>query len=81
MVTLKLPRKVHYKDVWKVLAKKGFEPISRVGSHIEFYRPRQSVDDLDRYVTLVCHKQIRVGTFKNIIRRSGIPIEEFLELL
>lgn len=78
---MSISKKIHYKDVWKVLEKKGFKPINRKGSHILFFRPRMSVEDEDRYVTLVCHKQIKKGTLLNIIRRSGMTKEELLELL
>lgn len=77
----KLPSKVHYRDVWKVLVKLGFEPVKRSATHVLFVRPRTSADPQVRYVTLICHNQIKKGTLLNIIRKTGLTKEEFLDLL
>ena len=75
------PGKIDYKTVWNVLIKLGYTSVNRKGSHILLIKKRTIYDDQDRYVTLVCHKQIKKGTLLNIIRRTGLTKKEFLELL
>ena len=77
----KLPSNVHYRDVWKVLVKLGFEPVKRTATHVLFVRSRTRDDPQVRYVTLICHDPIKKGTLLNIIHGTGKTKEEFLDIL
>lgn len=71
---------LHYKVVVKALEKAGFEIVGSRGSHLRLKRKKQSADDNPRMVIVPMHKEIARGTLRNILRRSGLTLEELLEL-
>lgn len=66
------------KDVIRLLSKHGFEVVGRKGSHIRM-KKRAGANVL--IVVVPERKEIAPGTLLNIIRRSGIRRERFLEEL
>lgn len=64
--------------VVKALMKAGFAIVGRRGSHI---RLKRRVDDEVFIVIVPLHKELKRGTLASIIRQSGIPREEFIQLL
>lgn len=63
------------REVIKILRKIGFEEERSKGSHIQFFKGEVRV-------TIAIHnKDVRKGTLVNIIRQSGLSIEEFIKLI
>jgi len=77
---MKLPL-LHYRKVVKALKRAGFEIVGRKGSHLRLKRTKQSADDSPRMVIVPTHTEIARGTLRNILRRSGLSLEELLQLL
>ncbi|MBZ0203606.1 MAG: type II toxin-antitoxin system HicA family toxin [Ignavibacteria bacterium] len=63
------------KEVIRVLKKLGFEEERSKGSHVQFYKGKT------RVTISVHNKDLRIGTLLNIIRQSGLTIEEFIKLI
>ena len=66
------------KEVIKLLSKSGFEIVGRKGSHI---RMKKKTGQETLILVVPDHKEIAPGTLLNIIRRSKINKEQFLEEL
>ncbi|MBN2122483.1 type II toxin-antitoxin system HicA family toxin [Candidatus Micrarchaeota archaeon] len=66
------------RDVIRLLSRHGFEIVGRKGSHI---RMKKGIGNDALIVVVPEHKEIAPGTLLNIIRRSGISKERFLEEL
>ncbi|MFQ5711640.1 MAG: type II toxin-antitoxin system HicA family toxin [Candidatus Geothermarchaeales archaeon] len=65
-----------WREVLKVLHKKGFRVVHQRGSHIYL------TDVERRYkVSIPRHASIKPGTLLSIIRQAGLTREEFLKLL
>jgi len=61
------------KEIMKILSKNGFEIVGRKGSHVRMKKTSDKV-----YVVIVPdHNDIPIGTFKSIIRQSGLGEDEF----
>ena len=69
-------RAISGKDVIKILEKEfGFRTVRQKGSHRIYTKGNKGV-------TIPYHnKDLRRGTLRNIIKQSGMTLEEFLELL
>lgn len=76
----KLPL-LHYKKVVKALKKAGFEIVGSKGSHLRLKRKKQSANDTPRMVIVPMHPEIARGTLRNILRRTGLTLEELLQLV
>ena len=61
-----------YRDVLKVLGRKGFRPDRQRGSHIIMTHAD------GRYTTVPRHNPIKETTLKSILDQAGITKEEFL---
>jgi len=61
----------------KALAKIGYEFDDQRGSHM-FLRHR---DPPHRRLTVPDHKEIAKGTLRNILRESGLTVEQLVRLL
>jgi len=61
-------------DVIKALVVAGFVEVSQRGSH-------RKLRNGEATVIVPMHKELAFGTFRSIIRQSGISVEEFLALL
>ena len=55
----------------KILEKNGFEFVSQRGSHKKFRKGNRMVIVPDP------RKEIPIGTFRSIIRQSGLTLEDF----
>ena len=62
------------KDIVKALSKKGFVLRRQTGSHIIMKAGRTQV-------VIPNHYEVDRGTLRSIIRRSGLSVEQFMELL
>lgn len=73
---------LHYRDVVKALEKAGFVIVGgKDGSHLRLKKEKTSPNDPVRIVIVPRHTEIARGLLHNIIERSGLTLEEFLELL
>ena len=62
------------RDVLKILTKRNFEIVGRKGSHIRL----KKITENKVYIVIVPDtKEIKIGTFKSIIRQSGLSREDF----
>lgn len=59
----------------KVLQRKGFVYISQRGSHVKFSRKSESTSFT--VIVPANRKEIPYGTFKSILRQSGLSEEDF----
>ncbi|MFH1595691.1 MAG: type II toxin-antitoxin system HicA family toxin [Pseudomonadota bacterium] len=64
-------------DLAKALAKFGYLQDHRRGSHIILRHQNPP----HRRLTIPDHKEIAKGTLKNILRESGLTVEEILQIL
>ncbi|HUS60462.1 MAG TPA: type II toxin-antitoxin system HicA family toxin [Nevskiaceae bacterium] len=71
------PPQVKSNELLKILKKEGFLVYTRKGSHITLKHPRSK-----KRVTIPYHKgkNLKPGTFHNIISHAGWTREEFLRL-
>lgn len=65
------------KDVCKAFEKLGYVRDHQTGSHIIL----RKADPPHRRLTVPNHKEIAKGTFKAILRQTGLTLEEFKNLL
>ena len=66
-----MPKRYSYRKVVKVLKKCGFVLISQVGSHQKF-------NDGEKTVIVPVKKTVyQPGTFKSILRQSGLELSNF----
>ena len=71
----KLPQ-LKAKDVHKILLKANFALFRQKGSHAHYKHSKNQ-----SWVTVPVHsKPLKKGTLRNIIRQSGLSVEEFLRL-
>jgi predicted RNA binding protein YcfA (HicA-like mRNA interferase family) len=74
--TAKLSLRNHgYRDVLKVLNRRGFRVARQRGSHIIL------IHEDGRYVTVPRHSKIKEPTLKSVLDQAGISKEEFLDEL
>jgi predicted RNA binding protein YcfA (HicA-like mRNA interferase family) len=66
------------REVIKLLAKVGFEPKRRKGSHVILVKETR---EGKKAVVVPDHKEIDKGTLVEIIRQAGLKRDEFLRLL
>ena len=66
-------RNHNWRDIYKVLVKHEFYVDRQRGDHI------QMIHDNGRFVTLVRHNPIKIGTLKNILIQADISQEEFIK--
>jgi predicted RNA binding protein YcfA (HicA-like mRNA interferase family) len=66
-----------YKKVIKTLSKIGFSVVRQRGSHIIL---KGSHNGMERTVVIPRHREIAVGTLRNILLQAGMTIEEFVAL-
>ncbi|MEM1157399.1 MAG: type II toxin-antitoxin system HicA family toxin [Verrucomicrobiota bacterium] len=69
----KLPR-LSGSAVCKILAQNGFEKVRQRGSHIIM---QKHIGGTTITVPVPDHKELRTGTFRSIIRQSGLPTSTF----
>jgi predicted RNA binding protein YcfA (HicA-like mRNA interferase family) len=69
-----MPKLPSSDDVVRVLRKKGFIFVSQNGSHAKFRRTGKEVLTV---ILPVPKKEIPIGTFKSILRQSGLRTEDF----
>ena len=70
-----MPKLLSSKIIIKTLERKGFVLVSQKGSHIKYRRHGRVV------LTVIIpanKKEIPYGTFRSILRQSGLNEEEFL---
>lgn len=60
----------------KILAKFGFEKVSRKGSHVK-YKNRQT----NTVYIIPMHQEIAKGTLKSILEQANVELDEFLKFL
>jgi len=64
-------------EVTKALSKIGYEIDHQTGSHMIL----RHKEEPHRRLTVPNHKEVAKGTFRAIIKQSGLTVEQFLELL
>ncbi len=74
---MKLPV-VSGKEVIKAFSKAGFGIVGRKGSHV---RMRKISDGKAVILIIPDHRELAIGTLKDIIKQSGMTTERVLELL
>lgn len=75
-----LPRGVSGKQTVAALERAGFQPVRMKGDHqiLKHPRPRPGFYGM---VAVPLHRELAVGTLAGILRRIGMPAEEFRKLL
>jgi predicted RNA binding protein YcfA (HicA-like mRNA interferase family) len=69
-----MPRPILLKIVLRVLLAHGFFFVSQNGSHAKYRKPGHP----SRTVIVPIHgKEIPYGTFRSILRQSGMALEDF----
>ncbi len=74
---MKLPRKMHYRDVIKILDRQGFVVKKDSKKHLVFTKVGNPEDPEFRLVVVPRHRSLALGTLQNIIRSTGLTKEEF----
>jgi predicted RNA binding protein YcfA (HicA-like mRNA interferase family) len=64
------------KQTAKAFQKAGWTVQGQVGSHLVLTRKGVRVN-----LTIPIHKELSIGTIRALIRKSGLSVDEFLELL
>lgn len=74
-----MPKLYSSKHIIKILASRGFVFISQRGSHAKFKKSLFEKDASRKVVVIVPNnkKEIPYGTFRSILRQSGLREEEF----
>ena len=66
-----------YREVRRKLEAAGFRAVSQRGSHVKFVKS----DDSGTFTAMVPrHREIPVGTLRNILRQAMLSVAEFEEL-
>ena len=73
---MKLPSDVSGQELVKALQRVGFVVNRQKGSHIVLRRENPFAR-----VVVPDHKQIRLGTLRQILNEAGLSVEQLLELL
>jgi predicted RNA binding protein YcfA (HicA-like mRNA interferase family) len=71
----KLPRISGAKLV-KILEREGYERVRTCGSHVRLYPP--SFLPNAKKVTVPLHGELKIGTLSNIMKDSGLTIEDIV---
>lgn len=66
-----------YLQLIKILSKLDFRVTRQRGSHIVL---KGYCKGMNRTVVVTKHKEIAIGTLRNILFQAGITIEEFVDL-
>ena len=66
-------RKISGAGLIRVLEKHGYEQVRTKGSHVRLYPPEGS--NLKK-VPVPLHKEIKTGTLSNIIKDTGLSLED-----
>lgn len=66
------------KEAIRALGKVGFQQIRQAGSHIVLQKP---IPGSTITVVVPNHPELAKGTLRSIIRKSGLSVEDFIELL
>jgi len=66
-----MPKLYSSGHIAKALQRKGFIYISQKGSHVKFHKPGFTV------IVPANRKEIPCGTFRSILRQSGLTEEDF----
>ncbi len=70
-----MPKLYLFSHIIKVLQQKGFVHVSQKGSHVKF---RKYIENKKLTVIVPAHKkEIPFGTFKSILRQSGLTKDDF----
>ncbi|MEZ5335117.1 MAG: type II toxin-antitoxin system HicA family toxin [Methanolobus sp.] len=60
----------------KAFSKEGWHPHRQVGSHVVLRKEGSKIT-----LTVPKHKELKPGLLRQLIRVSGLTVEEFIELL
>ena len=74
-MTVKLPRVSGYGAV-KALSKAGWGVIRQKGSHVHMAK-----EGMPLILTIPLHKELKKGLLHSQIKKAGLAVEEFIELL
>lgn len=66
------------KEVIRKLNRIGYEVVRHEGSHVTLRKQPHSIYPL--LVTVPRHRELKIGTLKDIIKNAGLTVEEFIEL-
>jgi len=66
-----MPKLPSSKQIIKVLEAEGFVFISQKGSHVKYRREDKTV------IVPSPKKEIPIGTFRSIVRQSGLDVSKF----
>ncbi|MBI5793723.1 type II toxin-antitoxin system HicA family toxin [Candidatus Uhrbacteria bacterium] len=71
-----MPKPVWLKRILRVLGNKGFYFVSQNGSHMKYRRNGRSAFNV---IVPVHGREVPHGTFRSILRQSGLSQENFVE--
>lgn len=63
------------REAARVFEKAGFAYDHHTGSHMIYYHPS------GRHLSIPDHRELDRGTLRTLIRRAGLTVDEFKELL
>lgn len=66
-----MPKLLSSKEIIKVLEKQGFVSVSQKGSHAKYRKGSHTA------IVPTPRKEIPLGTFRSIVRQSGLDIKVF----
>jgi predicted RNA binding protein YcfA (HicA-like mRNA interferase family) len=69
-----MPKPIPFRIIIKALKRKGFFFVSQTGSHAKY---RKSGNPVLTVIIPIHEKEIRYGTFRSILRQSGLGKEDF----
>ena len=70
-------RPLPYREVERKLIAAGFVESGQSGSHVKFVK---ETDEGMRMAIVPRHREVAVGTLRNILRRTGLTPSDFEEL-
>jgi predicted RNA binding protein YcfA (HicA-like mRNA interferase family) len=79
-VTGRLPRGVSGKQTVAALERVGYRPLRIKGDH-QILRNPSPRPGANYTVAVPLHRELALGTLAGILRRAGLTVEEFRELL
>ena len=65
------------REVIKILKRHGFVELRQIGSHLHLYNSEKKL----RATVPMHNKDLKTPTLRNIIKQSGMTVEEFAGLL
>lgn len=71
-------RRVSADDAIRALERLGFERVRQRGSHVIL---KKQTPEGERGCVVPAHRQLAIGTLRNILRQAGVTPDEFMQQL